>query len=180
MAQKKNAPAIQKNNQSAQANKRIVAIAKHCANSVLVPAHRIIRCDPEISDSPSATFMVRQTPGPRQQIFGPDYYRAIERITPTRYQGHLNGTPLLYAAFTAKWVYEFILPDGMYSALKNRGGWHKVYQWLDEGGLALLRRHIQLVCDTANRSVDLSDFKARMMQMTNKRGQLSFVFTVAK
>ena len=179
MTQKKNAPVIQKNNQSAQANKRIVAIAKHSANSD-GPTHRAIRGTIAASASTYEGFSLRQVPGSRQQIFGPDYYRAIERITPTHYQGHLNGTPLLYAAFTAKWVYGFILPDGMYSALKKRGGWYKVYQWLDEGGLALLRRHIQLVCDTANCSVDLSDFRARMMQLTNKRGQLGFVFALTE
>lgn len=180
MAQKKNAPAIQKNNQSAQSNKCIVARDKQPANSGAMPVRRIIRRVATAIAPANAWRLLRQAPGPRQKLFGPDYYRAIERITSTYYKGHASGTPLLYAAFTAKWVYGCILPTGMYSALKTRGGWYKVYQWLDDAGLELLRKQIKLVLDTANLSADMDDFKARMMQLTNTRGQLGFVFALAQ
>lgn len=109
--------------------------------------------------------------------FKPSYYEALAGITGTTYTGHSNGTPALYGAITDKWVYACLLPDEVHAELKlRRNGSQKMHQWLTHGGQEQLDKQIDLVQSIASTSTDARDFEARMMQLTKKRGQMSFVY----
>lgn len=124
--------------------------------------------------------LLRQEPGPWEPRFGSSYYEALACLTNTTYTGHGGGTPALYGAITDEWVYAVVLPADVHVELKaRRGASQKMHQWLADGGLALLSRQIDLVRDTANTSMDLRDFKARMLLLTKKRGQLGIVYPMA-
>ncbi len=121
--------------------------------------------------------LLRQEPGTWERRFGPDYYHALAHLTNTTYTGHVGGTPALYGAITDQWVYAVVLPTDVYAELKIRSGAsQKMHQWLADGGLVLLMQQINRVRDTASTSADLCDFKARMMRLTERRGQLGFVY----
>lgn len=124
--------------------------------------------------------LLRQEPGVWELRFGPDYYRALARITGTFYTGHAGGTPALYGAITDKWVYGGLLPDDVHAQLKAcRGASEKMHQWLTDGGQALLDKQVDLVRSIANTSTDMRDFEARMMLLSGRRGQLGFVYPKA-
>lgn len=112
--------------------------------------------------------------------FKPDYYRALARITGTTYNGHTGGTPPLYGSITDKWVYGGLLPADVHTELKaRRGASQKMHQWLTEGGKELLDRQIATVRDMANTSTDMRDFDARMMVVSQRQGQLGFIYPKA-
>lgn len=112
--------------------------------------------------------------------FKPSYYHALARITGTAYTGHAGGTPTIYANITDRWVYGALLPTDVHAELKaRRGASEKMHQWLTEGGRELLDNQIATVQNMANSSADYRDFDARMMQISERRGQLGFVFPKA-
>lgn len=124
--------------------------------------------------------LLRQEPSAWELRFGPDYYRALARITGTFYTGHAGGTPALYGAITDKWVYGGLLPDDVHAQLKAcRGASEKMHQWLTDGGQMLLDKQVDLVRSIANTSTDMRDFEARMMLVSGRRGQLGFVYPKA-
>lgn len=124
--------------------------------------------------------LLRQEPGVWELRFGPDYYRALARITGTFYTGHAGGTPALYGAITDKWVYGGLLPDDVHAQLKaSRGASEKMHQWLTDGGQVLLDKQVDLVRSIANTSTDMRDFEARMMLLSGRRGQLGFIYPKA-
>lgn len=109
--------------------------------------------------------------------FPPEYYHALARMTNTKYTGHIGGTPPLYGQITDKWVYSCLLPDEVHVDLKARKSKSiKMHQWLTDGGQKLLDKQISQVTAIAASSADYQDFQARMMALSNKRGQLSFVY----
>lgn len=109
--------------------------------------------------------------------FKPSYYAALARITGTIYSGHGGGTPALFGQITDRWVYACLLPKDVHIQLKaRRGASQKMHQWLTDGGQALLDKQIDLVQSIASTSTDARDFDARMMQLSDKRGQMSFVY----
>lgn len=109
--------------------------------------------------------------------FTPDYYHALARMTNTRYMGHAHGTPMQWANITDQWVYGCILPDDVHAELKvRRQQSEKMHQWLTKGGQDVLDRQIALVTAIAASSADYQDFKARMMPVSNRGGQLGFVY----
>lgn len=109
--------------------------------------------------------------------FTPDYYHALARMTNTRYMGHAHGTPMQWANITDQWVYGCILPDDVHAELKaRRQHSEKMHQWLTKGGQDVLDRQIALVTAIAASSADYQDFKARMMSVSNRGGQLGFVY----
>lgn len=109
--------------------------------------------------------------------FPPSYYHALARMTNTRYMGHTAGTPMQYAQITDLWVYGCILPADVHAELKvRRHQSEKMHQWLTDGGHDILDRQIALVTAIAASSVDYADFKARMMAVSGRGGQLGFVF----
>lgn len=112
--------------------------------------------------------------------FKPAYYHSLARITGTAYTGHAGGTPTIYANITDRWVYGCLLPEDVYAELKaRRGASEKMHQWLTDGGRELLDSQIATVQNMANSSTDYRDFEARMMVISERRGQLGFVFPKA-
>lgn len=112
--------------------------------------------------------------------FPPSYYHALARMTNTRYMGHAAGTPMQYAQITDLWVYGCILPADVHAELKaRRHQSEKMHQWLTNGGQDVLDRQIALVTAIAASSADYQDFKARMMAVSGRGGQLGFVFPKA-
>lgn len=112
--------------------------------------------------------------------FKPDYYHALARITRTTYDGHTGGTPPIYGQITEKWVYGCLLPADVYAelkALKEKS--QKMHQWLTDGGQELLDKQIDLVRNTANSCTDRKDFEARMMALSQRPGQLGFIYPMA-
>jgi hypothetical protein len=109
--------------------------------------------------------------------FPPSYYRALARMTNTRYTGHATGTAPIYGRITDDWVYGCILPDDVHAELKARRQKSvKMHQWLTAGGQDVLDRQIALVTNIAMTSSDFADFRVRMMAVSGRGGQLGFVF----
>lgn len=112
--------------------------------------------------------------------FQPSYYHALARMSGTTYSGHAGGTPTLYGQITDQWVYGCILPDDVHAELKaRRDKSKKMHQWMTDGGKDILDRQIALVTAIAASSADYQDFKARMMSVSNRGGQLGFVYPKA-
>lgn len=112
-----------------------------------------------------------------EQRFQPDYYHALARVTGTTYTGHAGGTPTIYASITDRWVYGALLPADVHAELKaRRGASEKMHQWLTDGGRELLDRQIGTVRDMASSSADMRDFEARMMAVSQRAGQLGFIY----
>lgn len=112
-----------------------------------------------------------------EQRFQPDYYHALARVTGTTYTGHAGGTPTIYASITDRWVYGALLPADVHAELKaRRGDSTKMHQWLTDGGRELLDRQIATVRDMASSSADMRDFEARMMAVSQRAGQLGFIY----
>lgn len=109
--------------------------------------------------------------------FPPEYYYALAKTTRTKYTGHSGGTPAIYGQITDKWVYGCILPKEVYFELKARKHEsEKMHQWLTDGGQELLDKQISLVTAVAMSSADYKDFESRMMSLSERKGQLGFVY----
>lgn len=112
--------------------------------------------------------------------FGEDYYRALARVTNTRYLGHSHGTPAIYGKITRRWVYEAIMPDEVLAEIDARKkSAHKLHQWLTDGGSVLLANQINTITLLANTSSSFRDFEARCHQMADGKGQLALVYPAA-
>lgn len=112
-----------------------------------------------------------------EKRFQPNFYRALARVTNTRYVGHSNGTPFTFAQITDRWVYGVIMPIDVLKEMKaRREDSQKLHQWLTNGGIEVLDRQINAVTMIANSSVDRADFNARCMQVFGKKGQLALVY----
>lgn len=132
------------------------------------------------SNSYLLPLLLQDQAAPWEIRFKPSYYHALAAITGTAYTGHAGGTPTIYANITDRWVYGALLPPDVHAELKaRRGASQKMHQWLTEGGRELLDNQIATVQNMANSSADYRDFEARMMQITERRGQLGFVFPKA-
>lgn len=115
-----------------------------------------------------------------EKRFHDSYYEALAKITKTKYEGHANGTPYIFAQITDKWVYKALLPQEVYTELKERKDRsEKMHQWLTSGGQAKLDQHIQIVTLMAQSSSDLRDFEARCMQAFGIPGQLRLIYPIA-
>lgn len=120
---------------------------------------------------------LRETAAEWELRFTPGYYHALARMSGTVYSGHAGGTPGLYGQVTDQWVYGCILPDDVHAELKaRRQRSEKMHQWMTDGGREVLDRQIALVAAIAASSADYQDFKARMMAVSNRGGQLGFVY----
>lgn len=115
-----------------------------------------------------------------ERRFDPAYYQSLARVTNTRYLGHAGGTPAIYGMITDRWVYDCILPAEVYSELRERRHKsQKMHQWLTNGGHEVLDKQIALVTSIASTSADKADFDARMMMVSKRGGQLSFIYSRA-
>lgn len=124
--------------------------------------------------------LLRDEPAGWELRFGDSYYRALAKVTHTRYTGHAGGTPPLYGQITDRWVYGAILPADVHTELKaRRSESEKMHQWLTDGGQERLDRQITLVTMMANSSADLKDFEARCMQTFGTPGQLLLIYPKA-
>lgn len=124
--------------------------------------------------------LLQDQASPWEIRFKPSYYYALAAITGTAYNGHAGGTPTIYANITDRWVYGALLPPDVHAELKaRRGASQKMHQWLTDGGRELLDNQITTVQNMANSSADYRDFEARMMRISERRGQLGFVFPKA-
>lgn len=120
---------------------------------------------------------LRDTAAEWELRFTPTYYHALARMSGTVYSGHAGGTPPLYGQITDQWVYGCILPDDVHAELKaRRQKSEKMHQWMTAGGQEILDRQIALVAAMAASSADYQDFKARMMSVSSRDGQLGFVY----
>ncbi|HBQ89184.1 MAG TPA: hypothetical protein DD803_06950 [Alcaligenes faecalis] len=120
---------------------------------------------------------LRETAATWELRFPPSYYHALARMTNTRYMGHSSGTPMQWANITDAWVYGCVLPDDVHAELKaRRQHSERMHQWLTGGGQEALDRQIALVTAIAGSSADYQDFKARMMSVSKRGGQLGFIY----
>lgn len=121
--------------------------------------------------------LLRQEPAGWERRFPPEFYRALARVTNTRYLGHANGTPALFGQITKRWVYKVIMPKAVLDVLeRRRGEQNKLHQWLTDGGAQALERQIAAVTMFANGCNDLRDFESRCMQAFGVPGQLHLVY----
>jgi len=115
-----------------------------------------------------------------EKRFPDPYYEALAKITKTRYEGHANGTPYIFGQITDKWIYKVLLPQEVYSELKDRKDKsEKMHQWLTTGGQSRLDQHIQIITLMAQSSTDLRDFEARCIQAFGIPGQLKLIYPIA-
>lgn len=99
-------------------------------------------------------------------------YRALARVTNTRYLGHRNGTPPIFGKITKEWVYyEVALPDYVYqeAKLRCRKG-EKVHQYLTPTALKAVEAQIISITSLANGCLDYQDFISRCSQAYTKQG----------
>lgn len=112
-----------------------------------------------------------------EKRFQADFYKALARVTNTRYTGHGHGTPFIFSQITDRWVYGVIMPSDVHKEMKaRREESQKLHQWLTSGGLEALTNQINAVTMIANSSVDRVDFNARCMQVFGRKGQLALVY----
>lgn len=109
--------------------------------------------------------------------FPDSYYQALARVTGTKYNGHIGGTPALFGQITCNWVYAVIMPKDVLAEMKSRcANSDKLHQWLTDGGAKLLDRQIEAVETVASSSLDYPDFVSRCTQVFRAKGQLRIVY----
>ncbi|AZS50394.1 DNA-binding protein [Entomomonas moraniae] len=115
-----------------------------------------------------------------EKRFIDSFYRALARVTNTRYLGHRNGTPPIFGKITKEWVYEVALPDYVYqeAKLRCRKG-EKVHQYLTPTALKAVEAQIISITSLANGCLDYQDFISRCSQAYTKQGQIKLILPKA-
>lgn len=107
-------------------------------------------------------------------------YRALARVTNTRYLGHNKGTPIIFVKITKEWVYEVALPDYVYQVAKARCcKGEKVHQYLTLTALKAVEAQIISITLLANGYLDYQDFISRCSHAYTKQGQIKFILPKA-
>lgn len=124
--------------------------------------------------------MLLPSPLPWEKRFHAGFYRALARITNTRYTGHVNGTPYVFARITSKWVYKSLMPAEVFAELRaRRQAGTKLHQWLTDGGKDAVLDRIEAITMLADTSTNLPDFEARCQIAFGTPGQLRIVYPFA-
>lgn len=130
---------------------------------------------------PSVQDMIRlmllPTASTWEKRFPDSYYKALAKITGTKFNNHIGGSPAIFGDITNKWVYRIIMPKEVVSELRaNKRDGEKMHQWLTNGGEHMLTKQINSIEVIANSSVDYQDFTARCYQaFPQAQGQLRLV-----
>ncbi|MBJ9904816.1 KilA-N domain-containing protein [Acinetobacter bereziniae] len=112
-----------------------------------------------------------------EKRFPDSYYKALAKITGTKFNNHIGGSPAIFGDITNKWIYRIIMPKEVVSELRaNKRDGEKMHQWLTNGGEHMLSKQINAVEVIANSSTDYQDFTARCYQaFPQAKGQLRLV-----
>lgn len=112
-----------------------------------------------------------------EKRFPDSYYKALAKITGTKFNNHIGGSPAIFGDITNKWIYRIIMPKEVVSELRaNKRDGEKMHQWLTNGGEHMLSKQINAVEVIANSSIDYQDFTARCYQaFPRAKGQLRLV-----
>ncbi|MEB7642067.1 P63C domain-containing protein [Acinetobacter pittii] len=112
-----------------------------------------------------------------EKRFPDSFYKALAKVTGTKFNSHIGGTPAIFGELTNKWIYGVILPEEVLSELRaNKRDGEKMHQWLTSGGEKLLSDQINKVEAIANSSTDYPDFISRCLLAFSKvKGQLKLV-----
>lgn len=123
--------------------------------------------------------LIRKHVADWERRFEPEYYKALARLTNTRYMPGGKRAPL-WGWITLHYVYEEVFPVEVLTELQaRRGESEKLHQWLTEKGIDPLERQITRVREFANSSANLADFKARMSAVSTRPGQIGLVYPEA-
>ncbi|MFW1734224.1 MULTISPECIES: KilA-N domain-containing protein [unclassified Acinetobacter] len=112
-----------------------------------------------------------------EKRFPDSYYKALAKITGTKFNNHIGGSPAIFGDITNKWIYRIIMPKEVVTELRaNKRDGEKMHQWLTNGGEHMLSKQINAVEVIANSSIDYQDFTARCYQaFPQAKGQLRLV-----
>lgn len=112
-----------------------------------------------------------------EKRFPDSFYKALAKVTGTKFNNHIGGTPAIFGDLTNKWVYRIIMPKEVLTEIRaNKRDGEKMHQWLTNGGEKLLADQINKVEAIANSSNDYQDFISRCFQAFNSaKGQLRLV-----
>lgn len=120
--------------------------------------------------------LIRKHVADWERRFEPEYYRALAKLTNTRYMGG-GPKPAIWGWITLHYVYEEVFPTEVLAELQARKGEsEKLHQWLTDKGIAPLERQIDRVRDFARTSANLADFKARMSAISTRPGQIGLLY----
>lgn len=112
-----------------------------------------------------------------EKRFPDSYYKSLAKITNTKFNNHIGGSPAIFGDITNKWVYRIIMPKEVLLEIRaNKRDSEKMYQWLTNGGEQMLSKQINAVEVIASSSSDYQDFTARCYQaFPLAKGQLRLV-----
>lgn len=112
-----------------------------------------------------------------EKRFPDSYYKALAKITGTKFNNHIGGSPAIFGDITNKWIYRIIMPKEVILELRaNKRDGEKMHQWLTNGGEHMLSKQINAVEVIANSSIDYQDFTSRCYQaFPQAKGQLRLV-----
>lgn len=112
-----------------------------------------------------------------EKRFPDSFYKALAKVTGTKFNNHIGGTPAIFGDLTNKWVYGVIMPKDVLIELRaNKRDGEKMHQWLTNGGEKLLADQINKVEAIANSSNDYADFISRCFQaFSAAKGQLRLI-----
>ncbi|ENX58155.1 MULTISPECIES: KilA-N domain-containing protein [Acinetobacter] len=117
-----------------------------------------------------------------EKRFPDSFYKALAKVTGTKFNNHIGGTPAIFGDLTNKWVYGVIMPKDVLIELRaNKRDGEKMHQWLTNGGEKLLTDQINKVEAIANSSNDYADFISRCFQaFSAAKGQLRLILPQSK
>ncbi|OTG85819.1 hypothetical protein B9T31_09490 [Acinetobacter sp. ANC 4558] len=112
-----------------------------------------------------------------EKRFPDSYYKALAKITNTKFNNHVGGSPAIFGDITNKWVYRIIMPkEVLLEVRENKRDGEKMHQWLTNGGEQMLSKQINSIEVIANSSTDYQDFITRCYQaFPQAKGQLRLV-----
>lgn len=112
-----------------------------------------------------------------EKRFPDSYYKALAKITNTKFNNHVGGSPAIFGDITNKWIYRIIMPKEVLLEIRaNKRDGEKMHQWLTNGGEQMLSKQINSIEVIANSSTDYQDFTARCYQaFPQAKGQLRLV-----
>ncbi len=112
-----------------------------------------------------------------EKRFPDSYYKALARITNTKFNNHIGGSPAIYGDITNKWIYRIIMPKEVLNELRtSKRDSERMHQWLTRGGEKMLGDQIKSIEVIANSSQDFQDFTSRCFQAFSRaKGQLRLV-----
>ena len=113
-----------------------------------------------------------------EKRFPDSFYKALAKVTGTKFNSHIGGTPAIFGDLTNKWIYGVIMPKDVLTELRaNKRDGEKMHQWLTNGGEKLLADQINKVEAIANSSNDYADFISRCFQaFSAAKGQLRLIY----